>query len=59
MQRQGKTIAPLARARIPQRFTDAATVDKWYQAQLQRRCSAAFAPQQEKGDVLQYLMSLK
>jgi hypothetical protein len=54
----GKPIAPLAPAANPERFTDAATVDKWFRRNcndvLGRACTA-----QEKGDVLQYLMSLK
>jgi len=54
----GKPIAPLAPAANPERFTDAATVDKWFRRNcndvLARACTA-----QEKGDVLQYLMSLR
>jgi hypothetical protein len=54
----GKTIAPLAPGANPQRFTDPASVDKWFRRNcndvLGRACTA-----QEKGDVLQYLMSLK
>jgi hypothetical protein len=54
----GKTIAPLAPAANPQRFTDAAKVEKWFRRNcndvLQRACTA-----QEKGDVLQYLLTLK
>ena len=54
----GKPIAPLAPAANPERFTDAATVDKWFRRNcndvLGRACTG-----QEKGDVLQYLMSLK
>jgi mono/diheme cytochrome c family protein len=54
----GKPIAPLAPAGNAQRFTDAATVDKWFRRNcndvLGRACTA-----QEKGDVLEYLMSLK
>lgn len=54
----GKPIRPLAPAANPERFTDAATVDKWFRRNcndvLGRACSA-----QEKGDVLQYLMSFK
>jgi hypothetical protein len=54
----GKPIAPLAPAASPERFTDAATVDKWFRRNcndvMGRACTA-----QEKGDVLQYLMSLK
>lgn len=54
----GKPIAPLAPGANPERFTQAATVDKWFRRNcndvLGRVCTA-----QEKGDVLQYLMSLK
>ena len=54
----GKPIAPLAPAANAERFTDAGTVDKWFRRNcndvLGRACTA-----QEKGDVLQYLMSLK
>lgn len=53
-----KPIAPLAPAANAERFTDTATVDKWFRRNcndvLGRLCTA-----QEKGDVLQYLMSLK
>ena len=53
----GKEIAPLAPAANPQRFTDAAKVEKWFKRNcndvLGRACSA-----QEQGDVLAYLMSL-
>jgi uncharacterized protein DUF1924 len=56
--RTGKPIAPLAPAANPERFTDAATIDKWFRRNcndvLARACTA-----QEKGDVMQYLMSLK
>ena|SRR5690349_16721305 len=56
--RTGRAIAPLAPAANAQRFTDAATVDKWFRRNcndvLGRVCTA-----QEKGDVLQYLMSLR
>jgi len=54
----GKTIAPLAPSANAQRFTDAAKVEKWFKRNcndvLQRACTP-----QEKGDVLQYLLSLK
>ena len=54
----GKAIAPLAPAVNAERFTDAATVDKWFRRNcndvLGRACTA-----QEKGDVLQYLMSVR
>jgi mono/diheme cytochrome c family protein len=54
----GKTIAPLAPAANPERFTDTARVDKW----LRRNCKDVLGrvcTAQEKGDVLQYLMSLR
>ena len=54
----GKAIAPLAPGANPERFTDSASVDKWFRRNcndvLGRACTA-----QEKGDVLQYLMSLR
>ena len=53
----GKEIAPMAPAANPQRFADAAKVEKWFNRNckdvLGRVCSA-----REKGDVLAYLMSL-
>ena len=53
----GKEIAALAPAANPQRFTDAAKVDKWFGRNCNdvvgRACTA-----QEKGDVLAYLLSL-
>lgn len=54
----GKEIAPLAPSANSQRFTDAAKVDKWFRRNcndvLGRPCTA-----REKGDVLEYLISLK
>jgi hypothetical protein len=54
----GKEIAPLAPSANPQRFTDAAKVEKWFRRNcndvLNRPCTAL-----EKGDVLEYLISLK
>ncbi len=56
--RTGKDIAPLAPGANPNRFTDAAKVEKWFKRNctdvLSRACTA-----REKGDVLQYLMSLR
>ena len=53
----GKEIAPLAPVANPQRFADAAKVEKWFKRNcndvLGRTCTA-----QEKGDVLAYLMSI-
>lgn len=54
----GKSIAALAPAFNPQRFTDAAKTEKWFRRNcndvLARECSAA-----EKADVLAWLMALK
>lgn len=54
----GKEIAPLAPLANPQRFTDAAKVEKWFKRNcndvLNRPCTA-----REKGDVLEYLITLK
>ncbi|MDP2267001.1 MAG: DUF1924 domain-containing protein [Thiobacillus sp.] len=56
--RVNKRIEPLAPAANPQRFTDAAKVEKWFrrncQDVLQRECSA-----QEKGDFIAWLSQLK
>ena len=56
--RTQKTIAPLAPAANPDRFTDLATVEKWFRRNcndvLGRACTT-----QEKGDVLRYLRSLR
>ena len=53
-----KVIEPLAPAFTPQRFTDAAKVDKWFRRNckdvLSRECTA-----REKADVLAWLISLK
>jgi hypothetical protein len=52
--RVGKRIEPLAPAVNPDRFTDAAKVEKWFRRNcmdvLQRECSA-----QEKGDFIAWL----
>jgi len=52
----GKEIAPMAPAANPQRFTDAAKVEKWFKRNCNdvagRVCTA-----QEKGDVMAYLLS--
>lgn len=54
----GKVIKPLAPAVNPERFVQAAKVEKWFRRNcrdvLERECTA-----QEKGDVLAYLLSLK
>lgn len=56
--RVNKRIEPLAPAANPQRFTDAAKVEKWFrrncQDVLQRECSA-----QEKGDFIAWLSQIK
>jgi cytochrome c peroxidase len=56
--RVGKRIEPLAPAANPQRFTDAAKVEKWFRRNctdvLQRECSA-----QEKGDYIAWLSQIK
>jgi hypothetical protein len=53
----GKNIAPLAPAANPDRFTNPATVAKWFRRNcndvLGRPCTAT-----EKGDVLAWLLSL-
>lgn len=54
----GKTIAPLAPAFNPERFTDTAKADKWFRRNckdvLSRECTAA-----EKADMLAWLVQLK
>ena len=54
----GKTIAPLAPAVQADRFTETATVDKWFKRNcndvFKRECSA-----QEKADFMAYLISLR
>lgn len=56
--RVGKCIEPLAPSANPERFTDAAKVEKWFrrncQDVLQRECSA-----QEKGDFVAWLNQIK
>jgi len=56
--RVGKPIEPLAPAVNPERFTDAAKVEKWFRRNctdvLQRECSA-----QEKGDFIAWLNQIK
>ncbi len=53
-----KVIQPLAPGANPQRFTDAAQVEKWFRRNcgdvLKRECTA-----QEKGDILSWLVSVK
>lgn len=56
--RVGKRIEPLAPLSNPQRFTDAAKVEKWFRRNctdvLQRECSA-----QEKGDFIAWLSKVE
>lgn len=56
--RVGKRIEPLAPAANPQRFTDAAKVEKWFRRNckdvLQRECTA-----QEKGDFVAWISQIK
>ncbi len=55
--RVGKRIEPMATVANPERFTDAAKVEKWFrrncQDVLQRECSA-----QEKGDFIAWLSQI-
>lgn len=54
----GKDILPLAPVANPERFSDAAKVEKWFKRNcndvLSRACSA-----QEKGDFMAYVLSVK
>lgn len=54
----GKSIAPLAPAFNPERFTDSAKSEKWFRRNCNdvvgRECSAA-----EKADILAWLLTLK
>jgi len=53
-----KAIDPMAPSVNPQRFTDAAKVEKWFK----RNCNDALAracTTQEKGDFVAYMMSVK
>jgi hypothetical protein len=56
--RVGKRIEPLAPAANPERFTDAAKVEKWFRRNchdvLQRECTP-----QEKGDFIAWLSQVK
>jgi cytochrome c peroxidase len=56
--RVGKPIEPLAPIANPQRFTDAAQVEKWFR----RNCADVLAREctpQEKGDFIAWLQQLK
>lgn len=54
----GKVIQPISPNANPERFTDAAKVNKWFKRNcndvLKRECTA-----EEKGNVLTYLMAVK
>ena len=54
----GKSIAPLAPAFNPERFTDSAKAEKWFRRNCNdvagRECTAA-----EKADVLSWLLTIK
>ena len=54
----GKVIQPISPNANPERFTDAAKVNKWFKRNcndvLKRECTS-----EEKGNVLTYLLSLK
>lgn len=56
--RANKVIEPMATIANPKRFTDSAKVEKWFGRNckdvLERVCTA-----QEKGDYIQYLISVK
>lgn len=56
--RANKVIEPIAPIANPQRFTDAAKVEKWFGRNckdvLERACTA-----QEKGDYIQYLINVR
>jgi cytochrome c peroxidase len=56
--RASKVIDPMASIANPQRFTDAAKVEKWFGRNckdvLERTCTA-----QEKGNFIQYLVNVK
>lgn len=56
--RANKVIEPMAVVTNPKRFTDSAKVEKWFGRNckdvLERTCTA-----QEKGDYIQYLLSVK
>lgn len=56
--RANKVIEAMAPSENPQRFTDAAKVEKWFGRNckdvLERTCTS-----QEKGDYIEYLLSIK
>lgn len=56
--RTQKSIAPLAPAANPRRFTDPAKVDKWFTRNCNDVLGRACTPQ-EQGDVLAWLVTLK
>ncbi len=54
----GKMIQALAPAANPERFTDAAKVEKWFKRNCNDVLDRVCTPQ-EKGDVLTYLLTVK
>ena len=56
--RTGKSIAPLAPAVNPDRFSDAATAEKWFRRNCNDVAGRDCTPQ-EKGDVLTWLLSIR
>jgi len=53
----GMEIAPFAPAAEPRRFTDATRAEKWFKRNCNDVLNRACTPE-EKGDLLEYLMSL-
>ena len=54
----GRSIAPLAPAANPERFTDVAKIEKWFKRNCNDVVGRVCTPA-EKGDVVAYLISLK
>ena len=54
----GRSIAPLAPAANPERFTDVAKIEKWFKRNCNDVVGRVCTPA-EKGDVVAFLMSLK
>ena len=55
--RVGKEIAPMAVSKSPERFTDAAKVEKWFTRNCKTVLGRECTPQ-EKGDIITYLAGL-
>jgi cytochrome c peroxidase len=55
--RVGKPIDPMAVSRSPDRFTDAAKVEKWFRRNCNSVLGRACTPE-EKGNYITYMMSL-